>query len=305
MSDEVTGTLAPETSFEDTPDTGTNAEASDDDLAISELETEAEPDATDTPKDEPHPPRKLKVKIDGQELEVDEEEAAKGYQRQQDYSRNMQRLQAEQAQAQQLRDVYQQRIDAFIPDQEARLNRLAQELNVLAVEDPAAWVAKKQEFDTELMRYQHAQSEKGRLDSERQANKQQQMQQLFQRSQAAVLDAIPEWKDSAVRAKEVTDVARVIRGEVERFFGPETDRIMSEIDSGYYGPLPIVLARKALQYDALMAKVAARKAGKSEQTSAPPPATPVRTSGGTSKDPAQMDAREFAAWRKKQIANRR
>jgi hypothetical protein len=58
-------------------------------------------------------------------------------------------------------------------------------------------------------------------------------------------------------------------------------------------------------YRKLMAKVAARKAGKSEETSAPAPVQSVRTSGGSaSKDPAAMNANEFAAWRRKQIANR-
>jgi hypothetical protein len=59
-----------------------------------------------------------------------------------------------------------------------------------------------------------------------------------------------------------------------------------------------------MQYDALMAKVAARKAGKAEETAAPAPVAQVRTSGGAAKDPGKMTDAEFANWRRRQIAQR-
>ena len=103
----------------------------------------------------------------------------------------------------------------------------------------------------------------------------------------------------------MAEVSRVLGDFVGKHYGERASQVMADINDGVYGPMPVILARKAMQYDKLMAKVAARKAGKSEETSAPAPAQSVRTSGGsTSKDPAEMSPKEFAAWRRKQIANR-
>lgn len=293
---EELGNPAPEADVIANPDTETDEVVT----LLSDEETADE----ETPKDEEPQPRKLKVKIDGQELEVDEEEAARGYQRQADYSRNMQRVQAEMQQAQQARDMYQERIEQFIPDQVAKLQRLQSELNQLATEDPALWVAKQQEFNTEVQRYQMAESEKNRMNDERNAQQQATRHQLLQRSEQALTEAIPEWKNPETRKTEIGTVANIIRGEVSKFFGPETDRIMSEIDSGYYGPLPIVLARKAMLYDNLMQKVAARKSSKSEDTQAPAPVARVRTSGGGSKDPEKMSAEDWVKWREGELRKR-
>jgi hypothetical protein len=83
-----------------------------------------------------------------------------------------------------------------------------------------------------------------------------------------------------------------------------SEQDLAAVNNGVFGHVPIVLARKAMQFDALMAKVASRKAGKAEETAAPEPVAQVRTSGGAAKDPAKMSDKEFAAWRRKQIANR-
>ena len=294
MDEIVTGTpdLAPEQE--------TETEHDDVDVVL-EIEDESSGEQDDSQTEAPPTPRKLKVKIDGQELEVDEDEAVKGYQRQADYSRHMQRLQAEQAEARQLRETYQQRIGQFIPDQLVKLQHMQAELQDLAVSDPAAWVARQQEFQIELARYQQANAESERLKQEKEAETQQSMRALYQRAEQAVFESIPEWKNPETRAKEASEIGQILHSEISRFFGPETDRIMGEINEGYYGPLPILLARKAMQYDALMAKVAARKGKTSDQTTAPEPVTPLRSKGAATKDPDKMSTSEWMAWRNKQV----
>lgn len=304
MSDEVTGNPAPEP-FVDTQETETTTEASQEDAILDELDTEANPEDQETPKDEPPAPRKLKVKIDGQELEVDEEEAAKGYQRQQDYSRNMQRLQAEMQQAEQVKARYSQQLDQFIPESVARIQRLQQ----LAEHhrqngDAAALVEVQYDLSQEVMRYQMANAEKAKIENEREAQNQQYRQQSLVRAEQSVLEAIPEWKNPNIRKAEVAEVTNIIQSEVSKYYGEEAPRVLADINDGLYGSMPIVWARKAMMYDKLMAKVAARKSSNSEETSAPAPVAQVRSSGGGAKDPAQMNAKEFAAWRRKQIANR-
>lgn len=288
--DEVTGNPAPEAE-QANPATET------DDVVETLAEIQAEETADDeTPKDEQPQTRKLKVKIDGQEIEVDEAEAVRGYQRQADYSRNMQRIQAEKQQAEQLREVYQSRIEQYIPEQEAKLNRLNQELQYLANEDPAAWVAKKQEFDTELGRYHQANNERAQLQQEQSQQQTQFTQQQLAVAEQALLDTIPEWKDRSKRQAEIPQVVDYMKTKLGL-----GEQDIAAIHSGAFGHTPVVMARKAMLYDAMMQKVAARKAGQSEMTNAPAPVQTVRSSGGTSKDPDKMSTDEWMAWRNKQV----
>lgn len=287
--EEVTGTPGPESEQQN--------QATETEEEVLDLIAEDEATADDeTPKDDTPQPRKLKVKIDGQELEVDEDEAARGYQRQADYSRNMQKLQAEAKQTEQLRGMYQQRIEQYIPEQEAKLNRLNQELQYLAVEDPAGWVAKKQEFETELARYQQASYDRDQLQQEQTQQKTQQSQIQLEMAERALLDAVPEWKDSGKRKAEVAQVADYMKSKLGL-----SDQDLAAISSGNFGHTPVVMARKAMLYDAMMQKVAARKAGQSEMTNAPAPVQTVRSSGGASRDPDKMSTEEWAVWRNKQV----
>lgn len=296
--DEMTGTPELETPSGETQ--ATETEHDDVDLA-AEVVGEDESAANDESQKEAEPPtRKLRVKIDGQEMEVDEEEAAKGYQRQADYSRNMQRIQAESAQVQQMRESYQQRIEQYIPEQEAKLQRLHQELETLAIDDPAAWVAKQQEFNTELTRYQQAHGEREQLKQERARQEQMQSHQRLQQSEVALVQAIPEWKNAETRKAEAPAVAKFLREKVGL---SESD--LAAVNSGVFGHFPVVLAQKAMKFEALMAKVAARKAGKAEETDAPAPVQSVRSSGGASKNPDKMTTDEWMAWRNKQVRKSR
>lgn len=295
--DEVTGN--PALDAEITANPATETEHDDVDEILS-LEDENDGEQDEAPKDEQPQPRKLKVKIDGQELEVDEDEAAKGYQRQADYSRNMQRLQQEAQQVNHMREMYQQRIEQFIPEQEAKLQRLQQELATLAIEDPAMWVQKQQEFQTEVQRYQQAHAEREQLNQEKARQDQEFSQKRLQQSEAALIDAIPEWKDTAKRQAEAPEVAKYLREKVGL-----TESDLAAVNSGAFGHFPVVMARKAMQYDALMAKVAARKGSKTDMTEAPAPVQTVKTKGSAGKDPSRMSTEEWMNWRNKQVQGRR
>jgi hypothetical protein len=303
MIDEAQGNPEPETHAE-TQVTDTEAEASDETIAL--LETEDETDSQAEPKDEAPQPRKLKVKIDGQELEVDEDEAARGYQRQADYSRHMQALQAEKQATEQIKARYAQQLDQFIPESLTRYDNLAKAAEQYRQEGNfEALAAVQYDMQAEASRYQQANAERERIQSEAQAQAATQRQQALKASAQAVIEAIPEWKNAATHKAEIAEVANVLSDFVGKHYGPQmAPQIMSEINDGLYGPMPVILAREAMLYRKLMAKVAARKAGKSEETQAPAPAQAVRTSGGASKDPSKMSDKEFADWRRRQIAQR-
>ena len=291
------GTPAPETEQE-TPETET-------DEVADILESEETPADEETPKDEEPKPRKLKVKIDGQELEVDEDEAARGYQRQADYSRHMQALQAEKQAAQAERTRYQQQLEQFIPESVARFQALQQAAEQYRQEGNfEALSAIQYDMQAEAIRYQQANAERERIKGEQDAQTAAQRQQALQHAERAVLETIPEWKNPETRKAEVAEVSRVIGDYVSKYYGEHAPQVMSEINDGMYGPMPIILARKAMLYDKLMTKVAARKAGKSEETAAPAPVSQVRTSGGASKDPDKMSADEWLKWREGQLRKR-
>lgn len=294
---EELGTPAPETEQE-TPETET-------DEAAEILESEETPADEETPKDEEPKPRKLKVKIDGQELEVDEDEAARGYQRQADYSRHMQQLQAEKQAAQAERTRYQQQLEQFIPESVARFQALQQAAEQYRQEGNfEALSAIQYDMQAEAIRYQQANAERERIKGEQDAQTAAQRQQALQHAERAVLETIPEWKNPETRKAEVAEVSRVIGDYVSKYYGEHAPQVMSEINDGMYGPMPIILARKAMLYDKLMTKVAARKAGKSEETAAPAPVSQVRTSSGASKDPDKMSSDEWLRWREGQLKKR-
>ncbi len=280
-----------------TPDEGT-------DEVVEILESE-EPADEEAPKDDEPQPRKLKVKIDGQEFEVDEDEAARGYQRQADYSRHMQQLQAEKQAAQAERTRYQQQLEQFIPESVARFRALQQAAEQYRQEGNfEALSAVQFDMQTEAARYQQANAERERIMSEQQSQIAAQRQQALQHAERAVLETIPEWRNPETRQAEVAEVAKVIGDYVGKYYGEHAPQVMAEINDGVYGPMPIVLARKAMLYDKLMQKVAARKAGRAEETAAPAPVRQVRTSGGASKDPDKMSSDEWLKWREGQLKKR-
>ena len=289
--DEVnSGTPELETEQSDTQATETG---NDDEILVAIDEDEAPAD-DETPKDESPQPRKLKVKIDGQELGVDEEEAARGYQRQADYSRHMQALQAGRQAAAAERTRYQQQLEQFIPESVARFQNLQQAAEQYRQEgNYEALAAVQYDMQAEAARYHQANAEAERIKGDNQAQSAAVAQQALRHAETTVIEAIPEWKNPAVRAAEIKDVAKVLGDFVGKHYGESAPQIMKSINDGLYGAMPIVLARKALLYDKLMAKVAARKAGKSEETSAPAPVQSVRTSGGASKDPDKMSIEEW------------
>lgn len=303
MSDDAQGTPELETVSTENQATETNAEASDETIEL--LETEAETADQAAPKDEEPPPRKLRVKIDGQELEVDEEEAARGYQRQADYSRHMQALQADRQAAAAERTRYQQQLEQFIPESVQRIQALQQAAEQYRQDGNfEALAAVQYDLQAEGARYQQANAERNRLTDEQAQQSQAQRQQALRQAETTVVEAIPEWKNPAVRKAEIGEVSKVLGDFVGKHYGDNAPQIMADINDGLYGAMPVVLAREAMLYRNLMAKVAARKASKSEETSAPAPAQAVRTSGGASKDPSNMTDKEFAAWRREQIAKR-
>lgn len=216
----------------ESPDEDMEHDESDDSTAEGDTEDEesdgqeeSEDDESDDEEaeDTPAPERKLKVTVKGddgtdQEIEVDEAEVVKGYQRQADYTRKTQELAQREHQAV---EILKAKHDEFAQDylSKAEASRAAivqlaglkseEEMALLAQSDPAAWVAENQ-------RRQSIAAVVGHLDqqimAERQAIEQRQAEaiqqartEMFQKSWAELQkDGI----DREKLAKAYSDVSK-------------------------------------------------------------------------------------------------
>jgi len=149
-----------------------------------------------------------RVTVDGEEIEVTQDELINGYSRQQDYTRKTQELANQrktiEQQAQELaqRDaIYAQ----LLPKMEAQLQgELVNEpdWDSLYNDDPIAFVREKQLWDEKKEKLKAAQAERQRLQQESYVQQQQLIAQQVQEGQQKLLEIIPEWKNAEVASKE-------------------------------------------------------------------------------------------------------
>jgi len=149
-----------------------------------------------------------RVTVDGEEIEVTQDELINGYSRQQDYTRKTQELANQrktiEQQAQELaqRDaIYAQ----LLPKMEAQLQgELVNEpdWDSLYNDDPIAFVREKQLWDEKKEKLKAAEAENARLQQESYAQQQQLIAQQVQEGQQKILEIIPEWKNAEVAQKE-------------------------------------------------------------------------------------------------------
>jgi len=159
-------------------------------------------------EEEAQQPQIFTVKVDGQEVEVTQDELINGYSRQQDYTRKTQEL------SQQRKTIEQQqaelaRRDAIysqlLPKMEAQLKgELANEpdWNALYEDDPVGYVREKQLWDEKKEKHNAASAEQQRLQQEAFAQQQQQIAQFVEYGNQKLLEIIPEWQNQKVATKE-------------------------------------------------------------------------------------------------------
>jgi hypothetical protein len=172
-----------------------------------DYEEELDEEQTDVEEEAPQL-QKFTVKVDGQEVEVTQEELVNGYSRQQDYTRKTQELsqqrktiEQQQAELAQRDAIYSQ----LLPKMEAQLKgELANEpdWNTLYEDDPVGYVREKQLWDEKKEKLSAVSAEQQRLQQEALVKKQQQLQQFVEYGNQKLLEIIPEWQNPEVAAKE-------------------------------------------------------------------------------------------------------
>ena len=170
-------------------------------------EEEVEEEQTDVEEEAPQL-QTFTVKVDGQEVEVTQEELVNGYSRQQDYTRKTQELsqqrktiEQQQAELAQRDAIYSQ----LLPKMEAQLKgELANEPDWenLYSDDPVGYVREKQLWDEKKEKLQAVSAEQQRLQQEALVKQQQQIQQFVEYGNKRLLEIIPEWQNPEIAAKE-------------------------------------------------------------------------------------------------------
>lgn len=215
----------------------------------------------DSTATDPNAPR-FKVKVDGQEIEVTQDELLNGYSRQQDYTKKTmeladQRKQIEQSAAQvnAERQHYQNQLAQMA---QALGQALHEQQNIdwqqLLENDPVEYLKQRHLFEQRQAAFGQAQAEQQRLTEQAQRNGAAQMQARFQEEQQALLAKLPEWKDEAKAKAEKEQVRKFLESS-----GYKPEEISQAVDHR-----AIVLARKAMLFDQLIAqqKEAAKKVEK-------------------------------------------
>lgn len=192
---------------------------------------------------------KFKVKVDGQEVEVTQDELLNGYSRQQDYTKKTMELAEQRKQAEQIANQVQQQYQAKI---EAMAQALGQSLDSqkdidwqqLLDSDPVQYLKQRHLFEQRQAAFGEAQAERQRLAEQAQRDNHAQMQTRIQTEQQELLAKLPDWKDE-VKAKAEKEQLRTFLESN----GYKADEIGQVVDHR-----AIILARKAMLFDQIIAQ---------------------------------------------------
>ena len=251
--EKVMGLLDPEsepqeTATETSPEEPIEEPTADEGLLSTEPDTE-----DDYPDEEEETPRTFKLNLNGEELELTEEELLKGYSRQSDYTRKTQDL-AEQRKRldsiTQETDAAREKYSQLLPKLEANLTEIQKQLNAepdwdkLSKADPVKALQLQREFDrrkaenaAELARVQQEQQQ---LLADQQARLLQEREDHLQAQGKLLLENIPEWQDNEVASKQKQEIEQwaLNNGFLD------ADQLNAIQDWGY-----VAMMRKAWLYD--------------------------------------------------------
>ena len=143
------------------------------------------------------------VRVNGEEIEVTEDELVKGYSRQADYTKKTQELSEQRRNIEQLESQYNSQLGQMQQERQQykdALNQLIQQSsnidwNRLKEEDPIEFITKRDEYREAQERVRSGQHQYT-LEQQKQAGEMQALQQqVLQQEHAQMVEKIPEWGD--------------------------------------------------------------------------------------------------------------
>jgi len=209
------------------------------------------------------------VKIDGKEKQVKADELVKSYQLEQAAQKRMQeaaeikKVSEQQAQAfAQQREQYLQAIEMLEAKMSEGVDKPQEYWDNLYNQDPLEYVRQREAARDTKEALQNAAKEKARIQQEKQQEYAAQYQARLAQEQEKLLQAVPEWNDPDVAAKE----KQAIITYSQRNLGFSEDEISNMADSR-----AVLAIRKAYLYDELMSKkpAAQKKVRKAPKVTSP------------------------------------
>jgi len=227
-----------------------------------EAQGEAESESDDKPEaDEAESedlPQKVKVKVDGQELEVTLDEALAGYSREADYTRKNQALAEERANWDAIKDqslakdreaiaAEREKYKAVLGIWETQFkDALGDNIdwNALRAQNPGEWSARMTERYDTLNKLNAVKAERERLDAEESYKKTAAQQQKLAAEAQKLLTAVPDWKSPEKYTSDMGKIRAYAQG-----LG-WNDQELSEL-ANQGGHRLLLMARDAAAYRAL------------------------------------------------------
>lgn len=241
----------------------TNAQAAESPEAAAEriAAEEAKGAETEANAEESAAPQKFTIKVDGKDVQLTADEVAEHYKnglRQADYTKKTteaaEQRKAAEAQANEARakrDEYASKLQGFTSQAEYEFRALSAQLtNELLDTDPVEYLRIERTARERQAQIQQAQQELGQINEQRQSEKAEAERLHIQNQREQLLAKVPEWQDEAKAKAEVAQLKDYLAQQGYESMGEEfTDH------------RAVILARKAMQYDALIAraKEAAKK----------------------------------------------
>ena len=194
------------------------------------------------------------VKVDGKEVEVNLEEALKGYQRQEAFTKRSMELAeqrkafaAEAAETKQLRDAYAQQLELL--QTQLQQTNLTEEPDWAALKNEGYSTDDiffaKTEWDKQQKQVQQVAAERQKIAQQQAQEQEQNLKQHLQNQRVEMLERIPEWKNDETREFERKEVIKYAQKRV----GFSEEEISSASDAR-----AIELLYKAWKWDNLMEK---------------------------------------------------
>jgi hypothetical protein len=225
----------------------------------------AEPAETD-PNAAPAP-EKFTIDVDGKPVELTAAEMAEHYKaglRQADYTKKTTEVaetrkaaETQHAEARAQRDQYAAKLEGLVGQANHEVNSLrAQLTDELLQSDPVAFLQIQRTAETRQAAIQQAEQELQQIHGQRQHEQAAALKSHLEAQHQALLDKLPDWKDPVKAEAEAAKIKNYLAAEG---FRPE--------EMQFTDHRGILLASKAMQYDALMARV---KDAQSTVAKAPP-----------------------------------
>lgn len=218
--------------------------------AEDEVPVTEEADSEEAESPEPEEAPVYTVKVDGQEIEVPLDELLKGYSRMQDYTRKTQKLAeernavvAEAEQARQERERYTTVLSALQQQMQAAAPA-EPDWDKLRAEDPIEFGIRWAEHQRRQQQMASIQAEQQRMAEIQQYERAKLIQNVLEKEQQALMEAIPEWKDpekAKTEKQALFDFGRSVGF---------TDQELSNVTDHR----TVLTLRKAMMYDKLMSK---------------------------------------------------